>query len=87
MDLIVSLLLGAAGGNIGGTLIKKISLGNIGNSLSGLIGGGMGAQIFQSAMSTATNTILANIIGGVAGGILVMALLGIIKHSWSEAKS
>jgi len=85
MELITSLLLGALGGNIGGALIQKISLGAIGNSIVGIIGGGIGAQIFQSAAMT--NHLLASMIGGTAGGILVMVLVGIIKRSWSEANT
>jgi len=54
MELITSLLLGAVGGNIGGTLIQKISLGPIGNSIAGMVGGGIGSQILASAMPTVT---------------------------------
>jgi len=85
MELITSLLVGAVGGNIGGTLVKKISLGLIGNSLAGIIGGGMGSQILQSALAKPTqNGFFCSILGGIVGGMLVMALIGIIKKSWSE---
>ncbi|MFC1784116.1 GlsB/YeaQ/YmgE family stress response membrane protein [Candidatus Neomarinimicrobiota bacterium] len=43
MDWLVSILLGAAGGNIAGEVIKKISLGNLWNSVVGILGGGIGA--------------------------------------------
>ena len=40
ISLIVSALGGAAGGNAVGTAVKSASLGTLGNSLSGLVGGG-----------------------------------------------
>lgn len=42
MDLIIQLVLGAIGGNLGGALLKNLSLGTIGNSIAGIVGGGLG---------------------------------------------
>jgi len=92
MELIISLLLGATGGNIGGALIRKLNLGFIGNSMSGIVGGGMGGKILQSALcdpsdAVTSNIMIPNIIGGLAGGLLFMMLIGILKRSWTQAKS
>ena len=46
MSLLVQLLSGAVGGNIAGAAMKKFSLGTIGNSIVGILGGGLGGQIF-----------------------------------------
>lgn len=84
MELLLWLISGAMGGNIGGVLIKKINLGVAGNTLSGMIGGGMGNQILQSALG-ASSTLMSSLIGSIAGGMLMMALLGIIKRSLAQA--
>ena len=43
-QLIISLLSGAAGGNIVGKLLKNLDLGPLGNSIAGIIGGGLGSH-------------------------------------------
>ena len=47
-QLIISLLSGAAGGNIVGKVLKNLDLGPIGNSIAGILGGGLGSQILAS---------------------------------------
>lgn len=78
------LVLGAAGGNIGGALVKKTNLGLTGNSITGAIGGVMGAQILQSAIS---QTMMVSLLGSLAGGMLFMSLIGVIKRSWGQSKA
>jgi uncharacterized membrane protein YeaQ/YmgE (transglycosylase-associated protein family) len=41
MSLLVSLISGAVGGNVAGAAMKDKSLGTIGNSLAGILGGGL----------------------------------------------
>jgi uncharacterized membrane protein YeaQ/YmgE (transglycosylase-associated protein family) len=48
MDLIIQLLLGAVGGNIGGALFKNLSVGTLGNSIADIVGGGLGGQILSA---------------------------------------
>ena len=50
MGLIIQLILGTVGGNIGGVLFKNISLGTLGNSIAGIVGGGLGAQVLSAAL-------------------------------------
>ena len=45
IGLIIQLISGAVGGNIAGAAMNQYSLGTVGNSIAGLIGGGVGAQI------------------------------------------
>jgi hypothetical protein len=45
--LIIQLVSGAVGGNVVGGLAKKISLGPVGNSIVGILGGGLGGLILQ----------------------------------------
>ena len=45
LGLIISLLSGAAGGNIAGSLMKNNSLGTLWNSVVGILGGGLGSTL------------------------------------------
>lgn len=92
VSLIISLLSGAAGGNIVGALAKKISLGVLGNSLSGILGGGLGSLILQQlGLGGATGAaasgggldlgaILGSVASGGVGGGVVMAIIAYIKQ-------
>lgn len=48
IPLIISLISGALGGNISGATAPDKSLGALGNTIAGLIGGGGGAWIAQA---------------------------------------
>jgi len=62
VNLIISLISGLVGGNIAGSAMQDKSLGALGNSISGLIGGGTGGYIlkllglFTSAVTTSAVT-------------------------------
>jgi uncharacterized membrane protein YeaQ/YmgE (transglycosylase-associated protein family) len=43
-NLIVEAVSGAVGGNVAGAVMKDKSLGAIGNSIAGIVGGGIGAR-------------------------------------------
>ncbi len=80
MELIISLLTGAAGGNLAGTLLKKFSLGTLWNSVVGILGGGLGAQLL-GMLGLDLSGILGSVLGGGVGGGVLMALIGLIKGS------
>jgi len=44
-SLLIQLVSGAAGGNIAGAAMKKSSLGTVGNSIVGILGGGVGGAV------------------------------------------
>ena len=48
MSLIINLISGAAGGNAAGAAMPDKSLGTLGNSLAGLVGGGVAGAILQA---------------------------------------
>ena len=52
-SLLVELVSGAVGGNVAGAAMKEKSLGAIGNSLAGIVGGGIGGTILQAVMGSA----------------------------------
>jgi uncharacterized membrane protein YeaQ/YmgE (transglycosylase-associated protein family) len=45
---IISLISGIIGGNIAGGAMKEQSLGTLGNSIAGLVGGGLGGQLLSA---------------------------------------
>jgi uncharacterized membrane protein YeaQ/YmgE (transglycosylase-associated protein family) len=52
-SLIIEAVSGAVGGNVAGAAMKEKSLGAIGNSIAGIVGGGLGGTILQTVMGTA----------------------------------
>jgi hypothetical protein len=68
--------------------MKESSLGTLGNSIAGIVGGGLGGTILQMVMGTGAaggggldlQSILANVGGGGVGGAILMAIVGIIKN-------
>jgi uncharacterized membrane protein YeaQ/YmgE (transglycosylase-associated protein family) len=99
VSLIISLISGAVGGNVAAAAAPDKSLGGLGNSLVGLLGGGLGGYVLQAldlfnkvntqvAQTTGTGldltSILANVgTGGVSGAILTI-IVGLIKNSLAK---
>jgi uncharacterized membrane protein YeaQ/YmgE (transglycosylase-associated protein family) len=82
--LIIQLLSGAAGGNLAGKLMASSSLGPVGNSIAGIIGGGLGGQLFSRLTASANGgldivSIVSSLVGGGVGGAVLMALVGVLK--------
>lgn len=48
VSLLISLISGAAGGNLAGAALSEKNLGIIGNTIVGLVGGGLGGYILQA---------------------------------------
>ena len=53
VSLIDQAISGAVGGNVAGAAMKDNSLGAIGNSIAGIVGGGLGGTLLQTVMGTA----------------------------------
>jgi uncharacterized membrane protein YeaQ/YmgE (transglycosylase-associated protein family) len=86
ISLIISLVSGAVGGNLAGAAMKDKSLGVTGNSLSGILGGGIGGAILQllgigGAQSATLDiaSILENIASGGVGGGILLAIVSVLK--------
>ena len=45
---IISLISGAVGGNIAAAVLRDQNLGTVGNSIAGILGGGIGAVFLQA---------------------------------------
>ena len=91
IGLVIQLIAGAAGGNVAGATLKQYDLGMIGNTIAGIVGGGVGAQVIGAligggAQATGANDLdIGSIVGqiasgGVGGGIL-MVIVGLIKQA------
>ena len=81
MPLIYQLITGAVGGNIIGALSKKISLGVLGNSIAGIVGGGLGGQLLGGMLGGGMGGEIAA--AGAGGGVL-MVIVGLIKSAMSK---
>jgi len=87
--LIIQLVSGAVGGNIVGGVVKNLNLGTLGNSIAGIVGGGLGGQLMNMAGVGASGGMdIAGIVsqiaaGGVGGGVL-MAIVGVIKKAMAR---
>jgi len=95
--LIISLIAGAIGGNIAGYAMPDKNLGTTGNTITGLIGGGIGDYILKAlgfiavakaipgAESAASGldltSILAAIGGGGVSGGVLTAIVSLIKNA------
>lgn len=79
MEWIISLLCGAGGGNLAGMLLKKLSLGTLGNSIVGILGGAAGQGILANLGALTGNGVGDAILGGTVGGGGLMAIVALVK--------
>jgi uncharacterized membrane protein YeaQ/YmgE (transglycosylase-associated protein family) len=91
IPLIIQLISGAVGGNAAGAVLKKQSLGTLGNSIAGILGGGIGGQLLDllGISAGADGSLdLASIIGSIAsgavGGGVLMSIVGFIKNAMGK---
>lgn len=88
LNLVVTILSGVAGGNLAGSALKDNGLGTVGNSLSGLVGGGLGNFLLKAAGILASSGVataagadansgldIGHLIGNIAGSGVGGALL------------
>ena len=87
LPLIINLISGAVGGNIAGGLLKNLSLGTMGNSIVGILGGGAGGALLGMLGIDAgggamdVSGIIGSIASGGVGGGVLMAIIGAIKNA------
>ena len=93
VSLLIQLVSGALGGNVAGSLLKNLSLGTVGNTLSGGIGGLLGGQILSSMLHLPTATvggaidptaIIGQLASGGVGGGGLMAIIGLIRSMMNK---
>jgi len=86
------------GGNVAGIALKQFDLGILGNSIAGIVGGGVGAQIIGALVGGGeTNaivgpggfdigTLIAQVASGGVGGGVLMVIIGLIKQAMGGQK-
>ncbi|ETR75151.1 DNA methyltransferase [Afipia sp. P52-10] len=89
-QILINLVAGALGGNAAGKSSSTFDLGTLGNTIAGLVGGGVLGQIVSLLLPAITSAaatgnlsvgnIIAQVIGGGAGGALLTALIGAVKN-------
>jgi hypothetical protein len=98
VGLIIQLIAGAAGGNIVGSLLKQFDLGVVGNSIAGVIGGGVGAQLIGALLGVGATAgadaaaagglnigaIIEQIAAGGVGGGILMVIVGVVKRAMGK---
>jgi hypothetical protein len=97
VSLIIQLASGAIGGNLAGSLLKKLSLGLLGNSLAGIVGGALGGQILERAIGLAptiatgagagapdVGAVVSQIAGGGVGGAVMMVIVGLLRSAFAK---
>ena len=78
--LIVQLIAGALGGYAAGSLSRDMSLGTLGNSVVGALGGGVGGQILVAMLGLGGSVqIVSALVTGGASGDLAALLIGFLK--------
>jgi len=90
LALIVQLLSGAVGGNLAGGLLKQYDLGTLGNSIAGILGGGVGGQLLSMLIpalggaaasgSLDLGAIVGQVVGGGIGGSVLLVVIGLIRQ-------
>ncbi|KRE02183.1 DNA methyltransferase [Bosea sp. Root381] len=89
-QILMNLVAGAIGGNAAGKASPTFDLGTLGNTLAGLVGGGVLGQLIPlvlPAVSAAAQSgnltiggVLTHLIGGGAGGAILTAIIGGLKN-------
>ncbi|MFM9938458.1 MAG: hypothetical protein ACKVP7_03050 [Hyphomicrobiaceae bacterium] len=93
VSLLIQLVSGVAGGNVAGSLLKNLSLGSLGNSVAGLVGGSLGGAILNSSLGPShvaalsnldPGAIISQIAGGGVGGGVLMAIVGVLRQVFAK---
>lgn len=89
-QIIINLIAGALGGNAVGKASSSFDLGTLGNTIAGLVGGGVLGQIVTLALPAVASAmqsgdlsignIIAQAVGGGAGGAILTAIIGLLKN-------
>lgn len=92
LPLIIQLISGVIGGNIAGKIFANFSMGPLGNSAAGILGGGLGGALLlmmdfteqgsEAAAGLNLETVLGSVAAGGVGGILLMAVVGGLRRAF-----
>jgi hypothetical protein len=89
INLIIQIIAGAVGGNAAGAASKDISLGTLGNTIAGAVGGGQLLSALVPVLAGAGNNVdiaalASQAVGGGVAGAIVAAIVGVIKNKMAS---
>lgn len=87
LDLIIQIVAGVIGGHAAGLMIKDCTIGGIGNTIMGAIGGVIGGLVLQAAVPALAGSagnvdigaLVGQVVGGGVGGFLMTVIAGVMK--------
>lgn len=101
VNMLVTLVSGAVGGNAAGAAMPDKSLGALGNSIAGIFGGGIGTYILQAlglfaqaaaqpGAATGPESfdiahLIANVAASGVGGAALTTIVGLIKNAMNKS--
>ena len=90
LPIILQLVAGAVGGNVGGAAMKDSSLGGLGNTIAGAVGGIGGGSILGALIPAIANVAggginIGNIAASGVGGIVIQIIAGLIKSQMNKS--
>jgi uncharacterized membrane protein YeaQ/YmgE (transglycosylase-associated protein family) len=86
VQLLTTIVTGAVGGNAAGMAMKDKSLGTVGNTIAGVLGGGVASQLLPLLSSNLDlssllgNALAGNVAGSGIGGAVAMAAVALVKQ-------
>lgn len=79
-QLVIMLVIGAVAGWLAGMIIKKGSLGPVGNIIVGIIGGVVGGRLFQQrGISVGGEAWVNALVTSTAGAVILLFVIGLVK--------
>lgn len=79
-ELLIQLITGAIGGNAAGMAMKDKSLGTIGNTIAGLLGGAGGGKLLELINPQLVEGLVGQVAGSGVGGAVLMIIVALIKN-------
>jgi uncharacterized membrane protein YeaQ/YmgE (transglycosylase-associated protein family) len=87
LPLIINLVAGAVGGNVGGAALKNSSLGGLGNTIAGAIGGVGGGSLLGPMLGMAGGAggfDIGSLATSGIGGIVLQVVAGLVKSAMNK---
>lgn len=79
MNLLISLVSGAVGGNVAGAVMKNKSLGTLWNSVVGILGGGIGGSLLGLLGTGDAGGIIGTVASSTVGGAVLLFIVSLFK--------
>jgi hypothetical protein len=88
LPIILQLVAGGIGGNVGGVAMKNSSLGGLGNTIAGALGGVGGGSLLGPLLGMAAGgggVNIGNLAASGVGGIILQIVAGLIKSQMNKS--